>query len=60
MTDKFEFIDAEYAAPPAEGDAPTVKQMCEWLGESPSGYYDWRKRPQSETERRRGKSSQIL
>lgn len=52
MTSKYEFIDAEYAALPAEGEAPAVVQMCEWLGVSPSGYYDWRKRPQSETARR--------
>jgi transposase InsO family protein len=28
-------------------------QMCEWLGVSKSGYYEWRSRPQSETEKRR-------
>lgn len=52
MTEKYEFIDAECAALPAEGNAPTVGQMCELLGISPSGYYDWRSRPQSETARR--------
>jgi transposase InsO family protein len=28
-------------------------QMCEWLGVSKSGYYEWRSRPQSETGKRR-------
>ena len=36
-----------------QDEAPTVTQMCEWLGVSKSGYYDWRVRPESETEKRR-------
>jgi transposase InsO family protein len=54
VSDKFAFIDAECAAAPAEGDAPTVVQMCGWLGVSKSGYYDWRSRPQSAAAKRRG------
>jgi transposase InsO family protein len=53
VTGKCEFIDAEYAGPPAEGDAPAIVRMCEWLGVSPSGFYGWRSRPQSEASKRR-------
>jgi len=53
VTEKYEFIDAQYADEPAAGDAPAIMQMCEWLGISKSGYYDWRTRPESATAQRR-------
>ncbi len=55
MTEKYSFIDAEYGGVPEDnaGDAPTVLQMCEWLGVAKSGYYDWRSRLQSAAAKRR-------
>ena len=53
MTEKYEFIEAQYADEPAACDAPTIMQICEWLGVSKSGYYDWRRRPESATAQRR-------
>ena len=54
MSEKYSFIDAEYADESAgAGSAPTIVQMCEWLGASKSGYYEWRSRPQSAAAKRR-------
>ena len=55
MTEKYGFIDAEYADMPGEntGDAPAIMQMCTWLGVSKSGYCEWRSRPQSAAAKRR-------
>jgi putative transposase len=49
VSDKYAFIDAEYAA----GCAPTIERMCGWLLVSKSGYYDWLNRPPSATTQRR-------
>ena len=54
MSDKYVFIDAEYAtAADSDEPAPTVGQMCCWLGVSRSGFYDWCGRPTSPTAARR-------
>ena len=45
MSDKYAFIDAEYAA----AAAPTIERMCRWLQVSRSGYYEWLHRPASPT-----------
>jgi putative transposase len=49
VSDKYAFIDAEYAA----GCAPTIERMCRWLQVSKSGYYEWLHRPPSATAQRR-------
>jgi putative transposase len=49
VSDKYAFIDAEYAA----GGAPTIERMCRWLQVSKSGYYEWLHRPPSATAQRR-------
>jgi putative transposase len=53
VTQKYEFIDAEYASMPPDGPAPTIVQMCRWLGVSKSGFYEWLSRPESAAAARR-------
>jgi putative transposase len=56
VTEKFEFIDAEYAAYQKSGDeyVPSVVKMCIWMEVSRSGFYEWRNAPESATAKRRG------
>ena len=56
MTEKFEFIDAEYAVYQESGDkhVPSIVKMCRWMEVSRSGFYDWRNAPESATAKRRG------
>ena len=56
MTDKFEFIDAEYAAYQESGEqnVPSIVKMCGWMEVSRSGFYEWRNAPESATVKRRG------
>jgi len=58
VSEKFEFIDAEYADNIAAGkkvgvDAPSIRQMCNWLDVSKSGFYEWASRALSVTAQRR-------
>jgi transposase InsO family protein len=55
VSERYSFIDAECEQNMADDAAgvPAVVQMCHWLGVSKSGYYEWRKRPESEASKRR-------
>ena len=56
MSDKFEFIDAEYAAyqESDERHVPSIVKMCIWMEVSRSGFYEWRNAPETATAKRRG------
>jgi transposase InsO family protein len=62
VTEKFEFIDAEYAAYLEPGDmhVPSVVKMCRWMKVSRSGFYEWRSAPESATAKRRAELALIV
>ena len=62
MTEKFEFIDAEYAAYLESGDmhVPSVVKMCRWMKVSRSGFYEWRSAPESATAKRRAELALVI
>ena len=47
MTDKFQFIYAEYEAYQESDDVlvPSIVKMCLWMAVSRSGFYDWQYTP---------------
>jgi len=51
VTEKFEFIDAEYAVYQESDDVyvPSIVKMCWWMEVSRSGFYEWRSAPESAT-----------
>ena len=55
MTDKFEFIDAEYAIYRESGEryVPSIVKMCRWMKVSRSWFHEWRSAPESATTKRR-------
>ena len=55
MTEKSEFIDAEYALylESDEQYVPSIVKMCRWIEVSRSGFYEWRTAPESATAKRR-------
>lgn len=61
MSERYEFIDAEYATVAADtAMVPTVTQMCGWLKVSRSGFFEWSSRPDSATVRRRNELKLLI
>ena len=62
MSDKFEFIDAEYADSCSRKnvDRPSIVEMCRWLGVKRSSFNDWRSRPASATAKRQDELKLII
>jgi len=58
---RYELIDAEKATVTAAGAVKySIVKMCEWLGVSSSGYYEWQGRPASATAARRDRLKVLI
>ena len=62
MTERFEFIDAEYAVYKESDDiyVPSIVKMCRWMEVSRSRFYEWRHAPKSATAKRRGELALVI
>jgi putative transposase len=60
VSEKYIFIDAEYANNAGTRFFPTIVQMCRWLEVSKSGFYEWRNRPESPAARRRADLAALI
>src|SRR3979409_2525019 len=57
----YEFIDAEKEAVCGGGSKNyAVVKVCDWLGVSTSGFYEWRCRPESTTAQRRASLALLI
>ena len=60
MSEKYAFVDAEYANNPGTRCFPAVAAMCRWLEVSKSGFYEWRGRAESAAARRRADLAAVI
>jgi transposase InsO family protein len=62
MSEKFEFIDAEYADNKAAKikNSPSIVKMCRWLDVGRSSFNEWRTRPMSATAKRQAELKLII
>jgi putative transposase len=62
VTERFEFIDAEYAVYRKSDDIylPSIVKMCRWMEVSRSRFYEWRDAPESATAKRRGELALVI
>ena len=60
MSEKYAFVDAEYANNPGTRSFPAVAAMCRWLEVSKSGFCEWRGRAESAAARRRADLAAVI
>ena len=62
MSEKYEFIDAEYAIyqESEEKYVPSIVKMCRWLGVSRSHFYEGRDAPDTATAKRRAELALVI